>query len=166
MIRKSVSYLLIFSGIVLLLSVTSCVDQVKKAEREEEALISTYIASNPDLVFEKKPSGLYFLETQPGQGRFAVKNDTAYIKYVGKLLNGTEFYSTYDNNDTTFIRAIKDGELILGLVEGLTYMQEGGQSTLLIPSYLAYGSTGYYFPGYTPVIFEVRLVSLKAGPGK
>lgn len=166
MIRKSVSYLLIFFGSVLLLSVTSCVDQVKKAEREEQALISSYIANNPDLAFEKKSSGLYYLEVQAGQGRFAVKNDTAYMKYVGKLLNGTEFYSTYDSNDTTFVRAIKEGQLILGLVEGLTYMQEGGHAIFLIPSYLAYGSTGYYFPGYTPVIFEVALVALKEGLGK
>jgi FKBP-type peptidyl-prolyl cis-trans isomerase FkpA len=47
-------------------------------------------------------------------------------------------------------------------------MKEGGQALLLLPSNLAYGKSGYYpyIQGYTPLLFDVELVRVKAGPGK
>jgi FKBP-type peptidyl-prolyl cis-trans isomerase len=47
-------------------------------------------------------------------------------------------------------------------------MKEGGKSTLLIPSELAYGTYGRYpyIQGYTPLLFAIELVKVKAGPGE
>jgi len=46
-------------------------------------------------------------------------------------------------------------------------MDEGGKATLLIPSKLAYGTSGYYtIPGYTPLLYDVQLVKVIPGPGK
>ena len=57
--------------------------------------------------------------------------------------------------------------LIAGFDEGITYMKEGGKATFLIPSKLAYGTSGYYtIPGYTPLLYDVQLVKVIPGPGK
>jgi FKBP-type peptidyl-prolyl cis-trans isomerase len=46
-------------------------------------------------------------------------------------------------------------------------MQEGGKASFLIPSKLAYGSSGYYtIGGYTPLLYDVELLLVKPGPGK
>ncbi len=162
MIRKSIPALLIFFGIVLILSVTSCSNPAKKAEREEEALINRYLTDNPNLDFVKETSGLYFLEVQPGQGNIAVTHDTAYVKYTGKFLDGTVFDTNVGDADT-LIFLVNEGYLIPGFDEGITYMKQGAKAMFLVPSYLAYGSSGYYMPAYTPVLFDVELVKLKAG---
>ena len=52
--------------------------------------------------------------------------------------------------------------VIEGFEEGILYMKKGGKATLLIPSYLAYGTSGTYWgiPGYSPIIFEVELLEV------
>jgi FKBP-type peptidyl-prolyl cis-trans isomerase len=164
MIRKIVSGLLITFITFLMLSVTSC-NPTAKFERQEEALILQYLASNPTLVFEQKPSGLYYLDVVQGQGKLAVKNDTAYVKYTGKFLNGTAFDSNVGTTDT-LIFIVNGGYLLPGFDEGISYMHEGGKAIFLLPSNLAYGNSGYLMPSYTPILFDVELVKLKEGPGK
>jgi FKBP-type peptidyl-prolyl cis-trans isomerase len=164
MMRKIFIVLLISAGAVLYLSVTSC-NPEKKFEREEEALISNYLQSNPTLAFQRKPSGLYYLDIEVGTGRLSVTSDTAFIKYTGKFLDGTVFDSNVERDDS-LIFPVNKGFLIPGFDEGVTYMREGGKAMFLIPSNLAYGSSGYYMPAYTPVLFDVELVRIKPGPGK
>jgi FKBP-type peptidyl-prolyl cis-trans isomerase len=47
-------------------------------------------------------------------------------------------------------------------------MQVGGRSRLLTPSKLAYGAEGIWgsVPGYTPLLWEIELDSIKSGSGK
>ena len=48
-------------------------------------------------------------------------------------------------------------------------MAQGGKSLLLVPSSLGYGSIGIPYAGisgFTPLLFDVELVKVKAGPGK
>lgn len=164
MIHRSFSALIILIGTVLLVSATSC-DPTKKLERDEEALIVNYVASNPTLPFERKESGLYYLEVQAGPGRTAVTHDTAYVKYTGKFLDGTVFDSNVETDDTLIV-PVNEGYVIPGFDEGILYLKEGGKAVFLIPSYLGFGNSGYYMPSYTPLLFDVELVLLKAGPGK
>jgi FKBP-type peptidyl-prolyl cis-trans isomerase len=44
-------------------------------------------------------------------------------------------------------------------------MKEGGKGRFLVPSSLAYGQAGIWgiVPGYTPLVFEVNLISVKPG---
>ena len=163
MIRKFASLLFLICT-VLLLTVTSC-NPTAKYERDEESQIQGYLTSNPTLAFQKKTSGLYYLEVQAGLGRLAVAHDTAYVKYTGKFLDGSVFDTNVGISDTLYF-PVNEGTLITGFDEGITYMHEGGKAMLLIPSYLAYGNSGYYMPSYTPILFDVELVKLKPGQGK
>ena len=60
------------------------------------------------------------------------------------------------------------GLVIKGVDEGLRYMKAGGKARLLTPSNLAYGFEGIWqiVPGYTPLLWDIQLDSVKAGPGK
>jgi FKBP-type peptidyl-prolyl cis-trans isomerase len=153
-------------GISLILSV-SC-NPTEKYEKEEAAKIQAYLDSNPNLNFEQKEPGLYYLEVLSGPGPLAVQHDTAYVMYTGSYLSGTVFGTnigaTPDKNDT-LIFPVDEGWLIPGFDKGITYMRVGGKATLLLSSNMGYGNSGYYMAAYTPLIFDVELVKLVAGPG-
>jgi FKBP-type peptidyl-prolyl cis-trans isomerase FkpA len=168
MIRKNNQTILLFVAAILLISLGSC-NPAKKYEKEESASIQDYLLRNSTLNFVLKPSGLYYLEVEAGAGPAPVTHDTAYIIYTAKFLNGTVFDTNIGTTKTdTLIRPVNEGLLISGFDEGLTYMKEGGKATFLIPSILAYGSVGSYpyIQGYTPLLLDVELVKVKAGPGK
>ena len=164
MIQKSSTSLLFVFSAVLLLSFSSCNPSNKAEEKEEESILA-YINQNPTLAFERKASGLYYYEVLTGQGELAQTNDTAYVKYTGKYLDGTVFDTNVGKTDT-LKTLVNRGALIVGFDEGLTYMRQGGKAMFLVPSAIGYGSSGYWFPAYTPMLFEVEMVKLTAGTAK
>lgn len=164
MLKKNVSTLLLILSSVLF--ITSSCDPSAKYEKEEQAEIDTYLSENSNLNFDLKSSGLYYLEVVAGTGRKIETGDTAYMKYTGKFLNGTIFDSNAGTTDS-LVMAVNKGYLIQGFDEGLTYMNEGGKSILLIPSKLGYGVSGFYsIPGYAPLLFDVEILKVVPGAGK
>jgi FKBP-type peptidyl-prolyl cis-trans isomerase FkpA len=137
---------------------TSC-NPAKKYEEEERQRIQDYIAAHPEINFDLKKSGLYYADVVVGTGMPAATHDTAYVMYLGTLLDGTVFDKNEGTADTA-IFPINEGFVPIGFDEGLTYMNEGGTAIFLIPSYLAFGQYNYYFPSYTPVIYTTRLVKI------
>lgn len=166
MIKKNIQTILLFLTVVLMISLVSC-DPAKKYEKEERSKVQEYLSNNSNLNFVLKPSGLYYLEVQPGAGRLAVSHDTAFVKYTGKFLDGTAFDTNVGEPDS-LVFPVNENWILSGLDEGITFMNEGGKAIFLLPSELAYGKTGAYpyIKGYTPLLFEVELVKVKAGPGK
>jgi FKBP-type peptidyl-prolyl cis-trans isomerase len=165
MIRNKIQTIALLATAVIMITVSSC-DPDKKMQKEEASLIQNYLAKNNNLNFVLKPSGLYYMQVVPGTGRTPVLHDTAFIKYTGKLLDGTVFDSNVGTSKT-LISIVGEGYLISGFDEGITYMAEGGKSTLLIPSQLGYGTYGSYpISGYSPLLFDVELIQVKPGPGR
>jgi len=161
-IQNHITSIILF-GVILITAVSCKVS--KKYEDEERAEIDNYLANHPDLAFELKPSGLYYLEVEIGPGELTVTHDTAFIMYTGMYLDGTVFDTNVGTEDT-LIFPVDEGWVLLGFDEGITYMRDGGKAKFLVPSNLAYGSTGWYpIPGYTPLLFDVELVRLIPGPG-
>jgi FKBP-type peptidyl-prolyl cis-trans isomerase len=143
--------------VLLVLSLISC-DTAKKMEKQEKEEIQAFLTQNDTLLFVKQQSGLYYHEAVTGTGISPVNADSVYIKYTGMFLDGTIF-------DSTVITGKLLGTLVYrfvpGFSEGLTLMKQGGKSTLLIPSSLAYGATGNYgISGYTPLLFDIELVKV------
>jgi len=166
MAKKNVQTILLILTVVFMVALVSC-NPSKKYEKEEDAKIQDYLNSNTNLNFVLKPSGLYYMEVVPGSGRLAVPHDTAYVMFTGKFLDGTAFTTNIGTTDTLII-PVAEGYLLSGFDEGITYMKAGGSATLLFPSRLGYGASGYYpyIDGYTPLIFDINLVKVKAGPAK
>jgi FKBP-type peptidyl-prolyl cis-trans isomerase FkpA len=163
--NTNIQLILLFLTVIFILSLSSC-NPSRKYEKEEKAEIQEYLRNNDSIYFVLLPSGLYYLDVVLGSGRLAATHDTAYIKYTGKFLDGTVFSTNVGKSDT-LISPVDEGWLISGIDEGITYMKEGGKTMLLIPSKLAYGSSGRgLIDGYTPLLFDVELVRVKPGPGK
>ena len=156
--RKVITFSVVMVLVVLVL--TGC-NYGRKWAKEEQMAIENYLGSIGDTVYTKKASGLYYLDLVVGTGDSPVKNDTAFIYYKGKFLDG----SFYGSNlaDTIPWKFLVGGQYLLeGIEEGVTYMKAGGKSKLLLPSSLAYGSNGYMgIPGYTPILFEITLTQVK-----
>jgi FKBP-type peptidyl-prolyl cis-trans isomerase len=164
MIRKNSFISLMLLSTLLIMYLDSC-DPGKKYKKEEESVIQNYLNLNPNLAFELQPSGFYYLPLVVGTGIMPVKHDTGYVKYSGKFLDGTVFDTNVGKADT-LVFPVSEGWLITGLDIGITLMRQGGKATMLIPSDLAYGASGYYFiNGYTPLLYDVELVRVKKGPG-
>lgn len=164
MIRNNKKTILLFITALVLVTLASC-DPGKKFRQEEEATIQNYLSQNSDKNFVLKPSGLYYHEVQAGTGVTPVTNDTVYVKYTGKFLDGTEFdYNMKDGATDTLVFPVNHGWVILGFDEGINYMKVGGSATFLLPSGLAFGAAGSYpvIPGYTPLLLEVQLLRVKS----
>lgn len=107
-------------------------------------------------------SGLQYKVITEGSGAKPTATDTVEVHYVGTLIDGTEFDSSYKRGATVSFPV--DG-VIAGWTEGLQLMTTGSKWQLFIPSDLAYGPGG---TGGGPIgpnetlIFDVELVSIKA----
>lgn len=117
--------------------------------------INDYITAN-NLNAEKSNTGLYYVIDEPGTGTQPTVTDNVTVAYKGYFTNGNVF-------DESNAEGISFGlqQVIAGWTEGITYFKEGGSGILLIPSHLAYGSTGRgSIPGGAVLIFDVHLISV------
>ncbi len=104
-------------------------------------------------------SGLQYKVITEGKGE--IPNDTCKVKvnYRGKLIDGTEFESTYTRNEP-FVTNV--GGVIKGWTEALTMMPVGSKWELYIPQELAYGSRdmGQIKP-FSALVFEIELLDIE-----
>ncbi|NCB19251.1 MAG: FKBP-type peptidyl-prolyl cis-trans isomerase [Bacteroidia bacterium] len=104
-------------------------------------------------------SGLQYKILAEGNGITPAPEDTIEVHYKGTLIDGTQFDSSYDRNETATLAL---NNFIPGWVEGMQKVSEGGKIELYIPAELAYGNQqmGAIKPGST-LIFEVELIKIK-----
>lgn len=112
--------------------------------------------------FKTTASGLKIEDIAIGQGTEAKSGDTVTVNYLGTLLNGTKFDSSYDRN-APFTTQIGVGQVIKGWDEGIVGMKVGGKRKLIIPPDLGYGDkgAGNTIPPNSTLIFEVELLGAK-----
>lgn len=104
------------------------------------------------------PSGLQYRVSQKGGGRSPGPEDRVTVHYLGTLIDGTVFDSSYARGEPTRVGL---GGVIPGWREGLQRMKEGGRYQLFIPPHLAYGDEGK-LAGRT-LLFDVELISVDTG---
>jgi FKBP-type peptidyl-prolyl cis-trans isomerase len=154
--------LAVIAGIALI-SMSSC-NLSKKYEKEEENDIQAYLASHSTYAFEKKASGLYYVDTQVGTGEHVATHDSVFVMYTGYYLDDSKFGTNYGTTDTLKFKA-GENWAIAGFDEAITYMNAGGKAKIVVPSYLAYGTSGYPMPAYTSLVYDIYLVRLKPYSG-
>lgn len=103
-------------------------------------------------------SGLQYEVITEGEGASPVATDTVKVHYLGTLLDGTEFDSSYSRGEPAVFPL---NRVISGWTEGVQTMKEGGKTRFFIPANLAYGerATGNITPNST-LIFEVELLEV------
>src|ERR1700676_4683608 len=107
------------------------------------------------------PSGLQYKIVAAGNAKAAAitPTDEVTVPYRGKLIDGSEFDSTYSRGvPATFTVT----GVIKGWQEALVMMKPGAKWMLYVPPELGYGvSPKPGIPGGSLLIFEVELVSVK-----
>ena len=104
-------------------------------------------------------SGLQYKVVKEGKGEKPKATDTVKVHYRGKLLDGTEFDSSYKRNQPAEFGI---DQVIPGWTEALQLMEVGSTYELYIPPELAYGDRGappVIEPG-SMLIFEVELLGI------
>jgi peptidyl-prolyl cis-trans isomerase A (cyclophilin A) len=112
--------------------------------------------------FKQTESGLRYQIIQEGTGKQPTKGDMVSVHYKGQLLDGTVFDSSYKRKQPIDF-AIGVGQVIAGWDEGIQLLKVGEKARMVIPSDLAYGSSGAggVIPPNAPLIFDVELVGIK-----
>lgn len=134
--------------------------KMQDAASGNKAAGEEFLAANKD----KKgvvvlPSGLQYKVLIDGSGKNPGPDDTVDVNYLGTLIDGTEFDSSYKRGQPATFQ-VKG--VIQGWVEALQLMKEGAKWQLFIPADLAYGDrgAGQIGPG-SMLIFEVELLKIK-----
>jgi peptidylprolyl isomerase len=109
------------------------------------------------------PSGLQYVEIQPGTGATPQAGQTVVAEYTGWLQStGAQFDSSL-NRPEPFEFPLGQGQVIKGWDEGFATMQVGGKRRLIIPAELGYGEQGFGedIPPNSTLIFDVELVAVR-----
>jgi FKBP-type peptidyl-prolyl cis-trans isomerase FklB len=104
--------------------------------------------------------GLQYKVIKEGRGAQPTDSDTVTVDYVGTLIDGTEFDSSYKRGQHASFQV---SAVIPGWTEALKMMKVGSEWELYIPAALAYGDQGVP-PVIGPnqvLIFKVHLIDVK-----
>jgi FKBP-type peptidyl-prolyl cis-trans isomerase FklB len=109
---------------------------------------------------KKLPSGVQYKVLKEGSGPKPTAADRVSVHYKGRLINGTEFDSSYKRGPEPTTFGVSG--VIRGWTEALTNMNVGSKWELYIPPNLAYGERGSQnIEPNSLLIFEVELVEIK-----
>ena len=114
-------------------------------------------AKDPDV--KTTESGLQYRIVKEGNGKKPADTSGVRVHYEGKLIDGTIFDSSFDNEEPVEFNV--DG-LIPGMTEALKLMSEGSEYIIYIPSDLGYGSysPAEIIPAYSTLIFDLELIQV------
>ena len=141
------------------------------SSRNETEQIDEYIKEKfPNLPVKKTSTGLQYLITKISASGDTVKiNKTATVNFTGKYLfqykskdtNGFPAYTDrFDGGSFSFI--VGQAGAIAGFQEAAKLMKVGDKGIFIFPSSLGYGNGGEgKIPGYTPLLFELEVTSVK-----
>lgn len=120
----------------------------------EDSLITRYAKTLSD-TYTRDESGVYYSIVNAGGTEEITLNTSIKAVYTGKLFNGVQFDASTEASpmETTL------ASLIEGWKYGVPKINKGGTIKLLIPSYLAYKTTGSgSIPPNTPLFFEIKIL--------
>ena len=145
-------------------------DMMRKQQKKQQELADKGSAESKKFLAENKTkkgvvttkSGLQYEILKKGTGPHPKASDTVVVDYVGKLINGKVFDSSYKRGQSATFPV---DHVIPGWTEALEKMRVGGKWRLFIPPDLAYGSrgAGNVIPPNSVLIFDVELHSIKKG---
>ncbi len=117
-----------------------------------------YLKKNKKKGVVVTPSGLQYKVIKKGRGAKPTSRDKVKVHYRGRLIDGTEFDSSYKRNTPAVFGV---SQVIGGWIEGLQLMSPGAKYEFYIPENLAYGANGP--PSIGPnqaLVFEVELLEV------
>jgi len=136
--------------------------KLERGEFEEKKILEKYIS---DAGIHKPPfaNGMYHITLQDGKGITPDSARVVLLNYKGYFLNGRCFDSNFETQPFEYVIGAED-QLISGLVIGVRKMREGEKAKFIIPSHLAFGSSGSsaeVVPPFTTVVYDVELLKVQ-----
>ena len=125
----------------------------------EDAAMLAYINANGITATKHNATGMYYQILSQGTGATPSTSSKVFVKYTGKLTNGTVFDQQQDHIKTGWVL----GGLIPGWQIGIPLIQKGGKIRLIIPSSLGYGcnGSGSVIPANSILVFEIELIEVQ-----
>lgn len=136
--------------------------KLEQGEFWEKQLLDRYIIDN-GLTVTPISNGMYYVRVAEGVGSPLDSARVALVNYKGYFLNGRCFDSNYESQPFEYILGSEE-QLLKGLEIGVRRMREGEKTKFIIPSHLAFGSSGSstgIVPPFTTVIYEVELLKVQ-----
>lgn len=111
-----------------------------------------------DKAVKQTESGLQYKVIRHGNGEKPLATDKVKVHYEGRLIDGTEFDSSYKRNRPTTFPV---NQVIKGWTEALELMTVGSKWQLFIPQELAYGDREQdKIKPYSCLVFTVELLEI------
>lgn len=157
--RKFFTFFYIVPAFVAL-TFTSCLKDdpasgftLEKELEQTDNYIKGLISENHNV--DTTASGVFYVRLKEGTGPFPVAGDTLSVQYVGYLMDNRVFdTSLYNQPDSAITYVHKELDVIPGWEEMMSMMNVGCKMEFVIPSKLAYGSSGSNgIPPYSALIF-------------
>jgi len=147
-----------FISLLLLITLISCnKDESPNNLGQTEDDIIQYIEDN-NLNAMKSDLGVYYIIDEQGEGEKPDPDYYATVNYKGYLLDGSVFDETEEEGIEFDLQ-----QVITGFADGLTYFNEGGKGTIIIPPSLAFGDYGTgSIPGGAVLIFDIEIIKVKS----
>jgi FKBP-type peptidyl-prolyl cis-trans isomerase FkpA len=161
---------------LLAVFVFACGDKDDNLGKEKELRLLKQYLESQNIQKEPESSGIYYISLEEGNGDRPGRNDWAIIKYTARLINDRIFDTTDEEmarRNNIFSSSIMYGEKRLsleqlglrGVLEGILLMREEEKARFIIPSHMAYGSTGTgAIPPYSTLIYDIELVRVIKDP--
>ena len=119
--------------------INSAMREALNAQKPQLTVDDEMLVNQAYSTAHKLPSGLRYMVRNPGQGDAKPQiGDEVICHYAGRLLDGTEFDSSY-RRGVPFTFRLGTGAVIRGWDEAFATMRKGEKRTLIIPHWLAYG---------------------------
>ncbi len=144
-------------------------EEAKMVQQNEanKELFKDYIAENEAFLVKNKErpevkvtdSGLQYEVIKMGTGPKPTPGSTVRVHYIGTLIDGTEFDSSYKRGEPAEFPL---SGVIQGWTEALQLMPAGSKFKLYLPENLAYGASGAgsTIKPFSTLVFDVELLEI------
>lgn len=91
------------------------------------------------------------------------EGDRVKFHFIGKLMDGTEFYNSYTSGQAQVVKVDKAQFQPIGMYEMLTRMKEGEKATFILPYDLAFGAKGVegMIPPFATLVYEINVLKVE-----
>ncbi|MCU1418830.1 MAG: FKBP-type peptidyl-prolyl cis-trans isomerase (rotamase) [Schumannella sp.] len=146
------------------------VDSLVNAEKikrwkDEIDNINNYVRKNGLTVALDSSTGIrmQFHSKMPDSTRRVHEGSVVKFHFIGKLMDGTEFYNSYTMGQPQTVRVVREQFQPIGMYEMLIKMREGEKATFVLPYDLAFGAKGVegMIPPFSTLIYELNILKVE-----
>ncbi len=140
---------------------------VEKIARWNEEInnIITYTRKNGLTMQLDSATGLrmQFHQKMPDSVRMVREGGVVKFHFIGKLMDGTEFYNSYTMGQPQTVKVSREQFQPIGMYEMLMKMREGEKATFILPYDLAFGAKGVegMIPPFSTLIYELNVLKVE-----